>query len=163
MLFDDIKNTNCECYKLLDVDHEGQHTNGIPQIVKKQAVGYFALIQRALEEQELVKTEMFSVINFHKYQHSTLCRVFSTEDDSLKSIVILEGIAAEIRLQEFQKSFHNFIGDVDIPSTFIEMLGFNLTSEASSIVQEILVAEDIMIQENEDSESEDNAVDKELK
>lgn len=43
------------------------------------------------------------------------------------------------------------------------MLGFNLTSEASSIVQEILVAEDIMIQENEDSESEDNAVDKELK
>lgn len=154
--FDDIKKTDASCFRLLDADFDEHGASTVPQIVRRQAIDYQALITRAFEEQELIKTEMLSVINFYKHQHSVLNRVYNLPHDGFTSIIIQDGIATEIKLMEFQNAFCSVIGDVDIPSSFIDLVGFYVPA-VTSVVQEIIEAEDIVVNQEEESESDEDA------
>ena len=79
------------------------HTR-IPQFVKKQAIDYQVLIKRAVEEESLLETEMWSVVNFYKQEHSFKTNLNESYSGGKRSAVIQDGILIELRLVAFQTS-----------------------------------------------------------
>ena len=152
--FDEVEAIDASFYSLLDENVVNLGVNMIPQSVKKQAISYQALIKRAIEEQELVKLEMKSVLNFNKHQHSVLTKVFDSQHAGIRSAVFMEGISTELNLLELYTAFQPYIGDIDLPSVFIEMAGMQTTIAETAIVQEIIQSEELEIRRDEDTDSE---------
>ena len=152
--FDEVKAIDASFYSLLDDNSINPSVNVIPQSIKKQAISYQALMKRAIEEHELCKLEMKSVLNFNKHQHTVLRKVFESQHAGIRSVVFMEGISTELDLWELHTAFQPYIGDIDLPSVFVEMAGMQSSFAETSIVQDIVQSEELDIRRDEDTDSE---------
>ncbi|XP_052077894.1 uncharacterized protein LOC127715794 [Mytilus californianus] len=119
--FDDIKNQDNEIWQKLEVTDRADSLSA----VKRQAIQLKSMIDRAKEEQCLVKQEMVSTIKWYKHQHSLLIASMNNATKGRKACLVKEGLFIEAKLLEFIKSFDEHIVEESVQTIFFSIVGLD--------------------------------------
>lgn len=102
---------------------QSSNTDGIPAAVKRQAVQLRCMIDRAVEEQALVKSEMLSCCDWYRHHHVLLQGAISCSDAGRKSLLVKECLFIENKLNELYHRFKPYIEQVCLITKFSDLFG----------------------------------------
>ncbi|XP_063399129.1 uncharacterized protein LOC134683743, partial [Mytilus trossulus] len=120
--FEDIKNQENEIWRKVEVTDQADNLSA----VKRQAIQLKSMIDRAKEEQCLVKAEMVSTIKWYRHQHSLLIASMNDSTEGRKACLVKEGLFIEAKLLEFIKSFdEHIIVEESVQTIFFSIVGLD--------------------------------------
>ncbi|XP_053402702.1 glutamic acid-rich protein-like [Mercenaria mercenaria] len=156
--FNDVKDTDAAIWTGLQLHAT---SDAVPHRVQQQAVQYYSMVKRALEEQEMLKQEMHSTIGWYHFQHNSLLEMIQTASKVECAFLVKEGLHTEMMLKVLSLSYQPFI-DIQFEehSEFSSMVGMTKVDEITYSDFKEEVAEYISeisynMSENKDDEEEE--------
>ena len=119
LTFEDVKLQDSSVWLSLNPS-----TNNItPYSIRRQAVHLRLLIDRAVEEQGLVRAEMNSVFSWHLFQYEKLIDCVSKSEGGAKALIVKEGLSIEAYLFQLYSRFKTYVGELCVPTVFRDLVG----------------------------------------
>lgn len=125
----------------------------IPNTIKQEIIQVKCLIDRAIEEQTLLKQEMRSVTSWYKHQYQ-LVKVKLGEHLTAgeTAFLIKEGMYYEMGLIRLNRQFSEYIGELPVESQLTDHILNDNYDRMQQMLKEMAVKEEIAV---EDIESDD--------
>ncbi|XP_052063025.1 uncharacterized protein LOC127702761 [Mytilus californianus] len=156
--FDTVKDIDSEIYKCM-VDLEV--VSDIPNTIKQEIIQLKCLIDRAIEEQTLLKQEMRSVTNWYKHQYN-IVKVKLGEHPTAgeTAFLIKEGMYYEMVIIRLNRQFSEYIGEVSVESQLTDSILTDDHERMQQMLKEMAISvEDIESDDEEESSDEEDMED----
>ena len=138
--FDQVKSPDSAIWETLLPNTSPSETarSTIPLAIKQQATRLFCLQKRAIEEQTMVRSEMFSTLQWYQEKCLSLLDTISDYSNAEKCALVKEGLYLESAFNALLLAFQPYLPDTSLNAlyNFSAMVGLSEAVDVDYLISE---------------------------